>query len=78
MALRPQTSPGLQDMLVMGVVRVGTAGELYKPDGSALIVPAASIPKAANVPLAAGATPTKAEYDALVNALIAAGFMAAP
>ena len=31
----------------------------------------------ANVPLAAGANPTKAEFDALINALIAAGIMAA-
>jgi hypothetical protein len=32
---------------------------------------------ATHVALAAGATPTKSEFDALVNSLIAAGLMAA-
>lgn len=33
--------------------------------------------QAAHVPAAAGATPTKSEFDALINSLIAAGLMAA-
>lgn len=34
-------------------------------------------PISANVPVAAGSTPTKAEFDALIGALITAGLMAA-
>lgn len=36
MALRPQTYADIQDMLAAGMVRVGTAGELYAPDGTLL------------------------------------------
>ena len=52
------------------MVFVGTNG---KPTdiGSAAVKPAT------HVALAAGATPTKSEFDALVNSLIAAGLMAA-
>lgn len=37
----------------------------------------AAVKPATHVALAAGATPTKSEFDALVNSLIAAGLMAA-
>ena len=55
---------------VAAVVFVGSNG---KPTdiGSAAVKPAA------HVALAAGATPTKNEFDALVNSLITAGLMAA-
>lgn len=55
---------------VADVVFVGANG---KPTdiGSAVVKPAT------HVALAAGATPTKSEFDALVNSLIAAGLMAA-
>lgn len=55
---------------VADVVFVGSNG---KPTdiGSAAVEPAA------RVALAAGATPTKSEFDALINSLIAAGLMAA-
>lgn len=55
---------------VADVVFVGANG---KPTdiGSATVKPAT------HVALAAGATPTKSEFDALVNSLIAAGLMAA-
>ena len=55
---------------VADVVFVGANG---KPTtiGSAAVKPAT------HVALAAGATPTKSEFDALVNSLIAAGLMAA-
>lgn len=55
---------------VADVVFVGSNG---KPTdiGSAAVKPAA------HVALAAGDTPTKSEFDALVNSLIAAGLMAA-
>lgn len=33
-------------------------------------------PQAANVAKAAGSAPTKAEFDALINALVASGLMA--
>ena len=38
---------------------------------------AGTVKQAANVALAAGVAPTKAEFDALITALIAAGLMAA-
>ena len=55
---------------VADVVFVGANG---KPTdiGSGAVKPAT------HVALAAGATPTKSEFDALVNSLIAAGLMAA-
>lgn len=55
---------------VADVVFVGSNG---KPTdiGNAAVKPAT------HVALAAGATPTKSEFDALVNSLIAAGLMAA-
>ena len=55
---------------VADVVFVGANG---KPAdiGSAAVKPAT------HVALAAGDTPTKSEFDALVNSLIAAGLMAA-
>lgn len=48
----------------------GTTSKLYVPTYPV-------IPKAANVALAVGEAPTKAEFDALVTALIAAGLVAA-
>lgn len=45
----------------------GTSSKLYVP----------TYLKAANVALAAGEAPTKAEFDAVITALIAAGLMAA-
>lgn len=37
----------------------------------------AAVKPATHVALAAGATPTKSEFDALINSLVAAGLMAA-
>lgn len=48
----------------------GTTSKLYVPTYPV-------IPAAANVALAAGEAPTKAEFDALITALIAAGLVAA-
>ncbi len=48
----------------------GTTSKLYVPTYPV-------IPAAANVALAAGEAPTKAEFDALITALITAGLMAA-
>lgn len=45
----------------------GTSSKLYVP----------TYPKSTKVALAAGEAPTKAEFDALITALIAAGLMAA-
>ena len=47
----------------------GTSSKLYVPTYPV-------IPEAANVALAAGEAPTKAEFDALITALITAGLMA--
>ena len=55
---------------VADVVFVGSNG---KPTD----IGSAAVKTATHVALAAGATPTKSEFDALVNSLIAAGLMAA-
>lgn len=55
---------------VADVVFVGANG---KPTD----IVSAAVKPATHVALAAGATPTKSEFDALVNSLIAAGLMAA-
>ena len=55
---------------VADVVFVGSNGKPTDIGGS--------VPKqAAHVPAAAGATPTKSEFDALINSLVVAGLMAA-
>ena len=55
---------------VADVVFVGANGKPTDIGGAA-------VKPATRVALAAGATPTKSEFDALVNSLIAAGLMAA-
>jgi len=67
MALKPQTSPMTQELLAMGYVRVGTTGELVKPDGTVGLRPA--------IANSAGA-PTQAEFNALLATLRAAGIIA--
>lgn len=76
MALRPQRLSQTKELMAAGYVRVGTQGELFGPDGSVLTINASSLPKAAAVPNAAGATPTKAEFDALLVSLRNAGYLA--
>lgn len=46
-------------------------------NGNPTDIGSAAVEPAAHVALAAGATPTKSEFDALINSLIAAGLMAA-
>lgn len=46
-------------------------------NGKPTDIGSAAVKPATHVALAAGATPTKSEFDALVNSLIAAGLMAA-
>lgn len=41
MALRPQTSALIVDLLAIGVLRVGTAGELFGPDNTVFQLPGA-------------------------------------
>lgn len=60
-------------------------GEIAERLGSAAAAPAAAtktaagvVKQAANVAVAADTAPTKAEFDALIAALIAAGIMEAP
>jgi len=60
----------------------GTSSKLYVPAYPVLPVAATAetaglVMQAANVPEAAGANPTAAEFKALLDALIAAGVMAA-
>lgn len=52
-------------------------GELVVDAGGKLKFGTAEIKQAANVAKAAGSAPTKAEFDALIDALVAAGLMAA-
>lgn len=56
---------------IADVVFVDSKGKATDIGGGATVKPAA------HVALAAGETPTKAEFDALVNSLVAAGLMAA-
>ena len=60
-------------------------GEIAERLGGAAAAPAAAtktaagvVKQAANVAVAAGEAPTKAEFDALIAALVAAGIMEAP
>lgn len=55
---------------------VQTLGLPELVDEADFVQEASGFTQAANVDLAAGANPTKAEFDALVNSLIAAGLMA--
>lgn len=60
----------------------GTGKKLYVPTypvlpEAATTATAGIVKQVANVAVAAGAAPTKAEFDALIAALIAAGVMAA-
>lgn len=85
---RPQTSALIQDLLAIGVLRLSADNTtILAPDGSAYtlsgdFVSAATttvrgtVLQSALVPDAAGANPTKAEFDALLTALKAAGIMA--
>lgn len=85
---RPQTLPILRDLIALGVIRVSADNStLLLPDGAAYtlagnqVAPATTaafgtVKQAALVPNAAGANPTKAEFDALLTALKNAGLMA--
>ena len=55
----------------------GVAGGTLAPAPDATETVAGVVKQAAFQPAAAGANPTKAEYDALLAALVAAGIMAA-
>jgi hypothetical protein len=62
-------------------IKIGEDGKLYAPTyptvpGEATTETAGTVRQAANVELAVGETPTKAEFDALITALINAGIMA--
>lgn len=77
MALKPQTNSFTREMLAAGFIRGGTVqGELFNPDGTPFVIGAANVPKAAAVANAAGANPTKAEFDALLVSLRNAGYLA--
>ncbi len=73
MALLPQTSPTLKELLALGMARVGTSGEIYGPDGTLL---GNLRPQGAAVADAAGGTTTGAEFNALLASLRAAGVIA--
>lgn len=77
MALKPQRLSQLKELLAAGFIRGGTVqGELFNPDGTPFVVGGSALPKAAAVPNAAGSTPTKAEFDALLTSLRNAGYLA--
>lgn len=76
MSLFPQRSPQTQELLAAGFVRCGTVqGELFRPDGTALVLGAANLPKGAAVP-DVGAAPTQAQFNALLASLRTAGVIA--
>lgn len=69
MALRPQTSPLVQELVSIGVMRQDKDDQaLVKPDGTKM--------RGVHVPNAAGANPTQAEFNALLTSLRNAGFIA--
>ena len=84
----PQTSPILRDLIALGVVRVSADGStLLLPSGAAYtlagnqVAPATTatfgtVKQAALQANAAGANPTKTEFDALLQKLKDAGLMA--
>lgn len=59
---------------VGGTLEIAASGTLDIKSGATI----SGLPQAANVPAAAGDAPTAAEFKALLDALIAAGLMAAP
>jgi hypothetical protein len=69
MALRPQTSPIVQELVAIGVMR-------QDKDEQALVKPDGTMMRGVHVPDAVGANPTKAEFDALLTSLRNAGFLA--
>lgn len=74
--LYPQRIPQTQELLSAGYVRCGTVpGELFRPDGSALVLGAGNLPKGPAVP-DVGAAPSQAQFNALLASLRTAGVIA--
>lgn len=69
---------GGSEWVVGGSLVIKASGTLAIEEGATITgLPTPVIPVAENVALAVGETPTKAEFNALVTALITAGIVAA-
>ena len=64
------------EIVVEGKITVADGGEVEGITVEATTETAGIVRQAANVALAADEAPTKAEFDALINALVEAGLMA--
>jgi hypothetical protein len=69
------TEQGGEKTVIGGTLEIATGGSVTGLDATA--AKKGLVKRAANVALAAGSAPTKAEFDALIAALIASGAMAA-
>lgn len=73
--LYPQRIPQTTELLSAGYVRCGTVqGELFRPDGTALVLGAANLPKGPAVADIGGA-PSQANFNALLASLRTAGVL---
>ena len=74
----PELAHGTERVVQEGSDGVSTSVyEVVWSNGKPTDIGSAAVKPATHVALAAGDTPTKSEFDALVNSLIAAGLMAA-
>lgn len=75
--LNPPAGNNVKEVL-LGEIAERLDGAAAAPAAAATKTAAGVVKQAANVAVAADTTPTKAEFDALIAALIAAGIMEAP
>ena len=77
--LTPKTAIGTYEKALEAIAtRMGTFAKSTDAPATATTAKAGLVKKAANVAVAAGEAPTKAEFDALISALVTAGIMEAP
>lgn len=77
--LTPATPRGTEEELLDEIAtRLNGFAKSADAAGNATTAKAGLVKQAANVAAAAGEAPTKAEFDALITALVTAGIMAAP
>lgn len=74
--LNPPAGNNVKEVL-LGEIAERLDGATAAPAAATKTV-AGAVKQAANVAVAAGTAPTKAEFDALIAALVAAGIMEAP
>ena len=77
--MTPPVGNNIKEVLLKEIA-TNVAGYAKSSDAPAAATTAKAglVKKAANVAVAAGTAPTKAEFDALISALVTAGIMEAP